>query len=126
MVVKSPDPLANTHLALLASELARDEGVFEEFHRRTFEAYFRDEKNISDVAVLRELATEAGLDAAALEAALESRRYEDRLRETRREVVELGATGVPTFKIGEVWITGVMPMEMLRRMLQKAGARGSV
>lgn len=119
----SPDPLANTHLALLAAEFARDAGRFEPFHRRLFEAYFQEGQNIGERPVLRAAAQEVGLDLARLEQALDSERYEERLEEVRREAGTLGISGIPTFVMEGMWLVGAQPQELLRRMAERAGAQ---
>ena len=123
LAMRSPDPLANTHLALLAAEFARDAGLFEPFHRRLFEVYFQEAQNIGERPVLLAAAREVGLDVAQLEQALGSERYEERLVEVQREAGRLGVSGIPAFLMEGMWLVGAQPQELLRRMAERAGAR---
>jgi hypothetical protein len=73
--MKRPALIPNTHRAHEATEFARAAGQLLEFHRAAFKAYWTDERNIGDVAVLCEIASECGMDAEALRRALDDGRY---------------------------------------------------
>ena len=118
-----PTLIANTHLALEAAEFARECGCFAAFHRRLFEAYFQDGKNIGDAAVLVALAVELGLDGEGLRLALAERRYQAQLDNVAREAARLGISGTPTFVIGNQHIGGAQPYDVLRKILVNAGAK---
>jgi predicted DsbA family dithiol-disulfide isomerase len=123
LVMHSPDPLANTHLALQAAEFARESGYFEAFHERLFVLYFHEGRNIGDREVLRSAAREVGLDVEQLDEALDTGRYEPRLAEVRRQVTEMGMNGVPAFLMEGIWLVGVQPDELMRRLVERAGAQ---
>ena len=123
LTMRSPDPLANTHGALRAAEFARDAGLFEPFHRRLFEVYFQEGQNIGQRAVLLATGGEVGLDVAGLAEALDGGRYEDRLAAAQEEAGRLGISGIPTFLMEGMWLIGAQPIEMLRRMAERAGAQ---
>lgn len=55
------DVVANSRLALEASEFARDMGKFEEAHTRLFRAYFHEGENIGAKSTLLRLLGEIGL-----------------------------------------------------------------
>lgn len=109
---------ANSHMALEASEFARDRGHFHSFHERVFHAYFSETRDIGKEEVLLDLAEADGLDSDELRAALARRAYASRLAEVRREGEILGVTAVPTFIIEESHkIVGVLPIDQFRRRL---------
>jgi len=61
-----------------------------------FRAYLTDNRNIANRAVLRELAAEAGLEAASVEALLTGPTHSDDVRADERRAAELEIAGVPT------------------------------
>ncbi|HVA78061.1 MAG TPA: DsbA family protein, partial [Candidatus Binataceae bacterium] len=65
--------------ALEGSELARDAGVFTEYHEAVFRAVFESRADISAPAILDEIAARAGLDPIKFRQDLESRRMAPRL-----------------------------------------------
>ncbi len=123
LVIRSPEVLANTHLALQAAEFARDAGCLEPFHRRLFAAYFQEGQNIGERDVLLKTARRAGLDVGQLGEALATGRYEERVAEAWREARELGIDGVPTFLMEGMRLVGAQPYELLRQIAERAGAQ---
>jgi len=126
--VGKADRLANTHRALAASAYVRAEAPerFEAFHRSLFRTYFAEGRNIATLPVLREVAEETGVDADAMERALEEGRYEERLRATSRAARERGITGTPTFVFEDRYaVVGAQSPEVLEsvveRVLQERG-----
>lgn len=118
--------LSNSRSALEAAEFARDMGAYDPFHRGTFEAYFTHGRNIGDRSVLCDVAAQVGLDAAALESALDEGRYAKRVEEGSREARRLGVTAVPSFFIEDLpVITGAVGEARFREALQSV-AEGQV
>ncbi len=113
--------VSNSHLALEAGEFAKDAGKFHEYHKRVFRAYFSELQDIGNLDVLVKLATEAGLDAADLQTALKTGRYEPRLLHAREEAEKHSITAVPTFIIeGKHKIVGAQSMNVFRERLRAA------
>jgi len=85
--------------ALVAAKLAESHGEAgaDDFHHRVFDAYFNQNRTISDVAVLATVAGECGLDPDQFAADFASQRetLEARVIDDHNEAVQLGATGVP-------------------------------
>ena len=74
---------------------------------RFLRAYFSEGQEIGNPAVLRVLAQEAGLEAAAIDEVLASDLYADAVRADERRAAELGIRGVPYFLIdGQMAIAG--------------------
>lgn len=108
--------VSNTHRALVASVYAQTEEPerFPAFHEALFVGYFAEGRDLGDPAVVRTLAERAGLDVAAMEAALEEGRYETALSATTARTRALGITGTPTFVFDEKFAAvGAQPAEVL-------------
>jgi predicted DsbA family dithiol-disulfide isomerase len=112
-------------LALTLHAFAVEQSRGRAYRNAAHRAFFVEGLDVSDDAVLREAAGEAGLDAdAALEAAWEPERLLA-LRSTREEALRLGVHGVPTVSTtDEVLFYGAAAPGQLRSMLAKeAGSR---
>ena len=96
---------------------------------RFLRAYFSEGQEIGNPAVLRMLAQEAGLEAAAIDEVLASDLYADAVRADERRAAELGIRGVPYFLIdGQVAIAGAQDVTEFVRVLQarqNTDARGA-
>lgn len=95
---------------------------------RFLRAYFSEGQEIGNPAVLRVLAQEAELEAAAIDEVLASDLYADAVRADERRAAELGIRGVPYFLIdGQMAIAGAQDVTEFVRVLQarqNADARG--
>jgi predicted DsbA family dithiol-disulfide isomerase len=113
----------NSHKALLLAEAAKEAGTaaFYGLHRRLFEVYLCEGKNLADEQVLRGLVTELGLDAGLPDRAWGEPRYEQRLREVARAARELGVDATPTFYFDQAPLRGLQSVETRR-----AAARAAV
>ncbi|MHB8158494.1 MAG: DsbA family oxidoreductase [Desulfocucumaceae bacterium] len=110
--------LANSRLALEASEFARDAEKFEEMHNSFFKAYFLDGKEISGLEQVLEIAGSIGLDVIALKKALEEGLYGERLQKVRERAMEYQVAGLPTFILGgEKKIVGAQRYEVFARAI---------
>lgn len=113
--------VANSFRAHEFSHYAKQFGKQDAVEERLFSAYFTEGKNIDDVAVLKELALELGLDAEDLEKELKARTYEDAVREDIYEAQQIGARGVPFFVYNRKYgISGAQDEEVFRQTMQKA------
>lgn len=96
---------------------------------RFLRAYFSEGQEIGNPAVLRVLAQEAGLEAAAIDEVLASDLYADAVRADERRAAELGIRGVPYFLIdGQMAIAGAQDVAEFVRVLQarqNTDARGA-
>jgi predicted DsbA family dithiol-disulfide isomerase len=117
--MRSPEILANSRLALEATEFALENGHAEAFERYVYEAYFKQGGNISKPQVLSEIAEALGLDSSGLMAALESNHYSARLRTNAELAHELGVDGVPTFFVGNYPMVGAQSEEVMRQILRR-------
>jgi len=113
------DRAFNSHLALLAGEFAQDIGRFEEFHENVFRAFFTELKNIAQVEVLVEIASNSGLNPKVLKHALSEGRYKDRLDTAAAEAKHLGIRSIPAFVFeNDEIIFGALSPKIFRNALE--------
>lgn len=90
-----------------------------------FDAHFQQRRNVSDRAVLLDVAEGAGLDPVAAGAALDDETLAAAVRAEEREARELGITAVPTMIVsGRYLISGAQEPETYAKLLRKAAERG--
>lgn len=120
--LRLPSFATDTRNALQAAELARDigRGAFARLHAALFRAYLAEGRDIGDPAVLLDVARTAGVDAVAVEMALEDGRYERELDQAREEAGRYGIRGTPTLLFGRFMVVGAAPLEELRRAAELA------
>lgn len=113
---------ANSHDALLLAEAAKDDGAatFYPLHRRLFEAYFVEGRDLGDRDTLAALAREAGVPDTTRERAWSDGSYEHRLQKNLAAARKAGITGTPTFLIGDRRLEGALPAEHLRAAAHEA------
>lgn len=80
--------------------LGQDEDWGPEFTRRVYLANFAEQQDISDEAVLSEILSSLGLDAAALLASSNEQANKDRLKLQTGEAVAKGIFGAPSLLVG--------------------------
>lgn len=111
--------LPNSRKALEAGEFARDHGKHASFHAAVFHAYFGEGRNIGQVPVLLDIASQVGLDRDELERALNEDRYEDRLEGGHEEGDRYDVSVLPTFVFdGGDKIVGLRSIEAFRQVLK--------
>jgi predicted DsbA family dithiol-disulfide isomerase len=90
-----------------------------------FDAHFQQRRNVSNRAVLLDVAEGAGLDPVAAGAALDDETLAAAVRAEEREARELGITAVPTMIVsGRYLIPGAQEPETYAKLLRKAAERG--
>jgi predicted DsbA family dithiol-disulfide isomerase len=105
-----PEIVPNTMNALRLTELARDLGRHEELHDELMDAYWAEAQNIGDAEVLRALAVEARLPEDEIDDVLGSDRYRDRVVDSTRQAVTVGANAVPAFVLDQrLLVLGAQP-----------------
>ena len=121
--IKPPSVFTNSRAALAATEFARESGRDEALEERIYRAYFNEGENIGDAGVVARLASEAGLDAGEVAAAMKSPKYEMRLKNNALAANQRGVSGVPTFFIGEFPLVGAQSLDAMRAILKRATER---
>jgi predicted DsbA family dithiol-disulfide isomerase len=110
-------------LAVWAEE-AGGPGTRAALEQRLFRAYFTDNDDVSDHAVLSGLAADVDLDHAAAAEALATGAGADRVRAEEAQATELGISAVPTFVIEGRWsIPGAQDVDTFVQVLQRAAER---
>jgi predicted DsbA family dithiol-disulfide isomerase len=116
-------PHANTIDAHRLLHLALAEGGREQQARlkeALLATYFEDARDLSDHAVLREIAVAQGLDAARVDEVLGSEEYADAVRADVTRAASYGATGVPFFVLEEKYaVSGAQPTEVFVQVLDQ-------
>jgi predicted DsbA family dithiol-disulfide isomerase len=111
--------VSNSRMSLEASEFAKDQDKFDQFHSALFRAYFSQGMDIGDIEVLTQIGSEASLDGDALAQALQTGKYLPRIENMRKEAARLGVTAAPTFIIeNRESIVGAQSIEVFRKKLR--------
>ena len=123
MPIAPPAGFTNARAALAACEYAGEQGKDEDFEARGYRAYFVDGANIGDPALIARLGGEAGLDPAAVAEAINSPRYDLKLKNNALAANQRQVSGVPTFFIGEFPLVGAQSTDVCRQILQRVTER---
>ena len=115
----------NSRLAQELGKWADTQPGGEAFHDAMFRAYFVEARDISQPAVLLEIAERVGLSGAGAREVLEKRTFKDALDEDWELSRQYGITGVPTFVVGDRGVVGAQPYEALEQLLKKAAGEAS-
>ncbi|MBS1790958.1 MAG: DsbA family protein [Acidobacteria bacterium] len=120
LTIRQPSHASLTRLAHEAAAWARTRHNFESFHQGLFNSFFREDRDIGDIAVLKEIAWQSGLNPAELEKALAERKMADDLDEDLLIARTYGVTMVPSFVIGGHLLAGVQDEAVLVRAIELA------
>ena len=86
----------NSVKAMRGCILLEREGALVAFARAVFEAYWRDDRDISDEGVLGDICTRLGVDRRAFLAGLSDPAIKNKLKQNTDELIERGGFGSPT------------------------------
>lgn len=104
--------------ALIIDKYAEAQGVGHAFHDAVFYAYWQAARDISDHAVLADIAAAAGLDSAAALAALRDPQYERHVLADIAQARQLGIEGVPALVFEQKYlVSGAQPIATLRDVI---------
>ena len=107
-----------TRPAMAATEYAKEQGLFDPYHRGLFKAYWEDGKNLGDKTVLLDTAESAGLDRKELASALETGKYDQEVESQVRFAHEAGITGIPAFIVDNKYLfTGAQPYPVFKQVM---------
>ena len=91
-------------------------------HHELLRTYWDEGRDVSDIAVLREVAARSGVDVAGMEAAIAEDRFGDYLDARRAEAEELGINGIPAHVIADRYLVmGAQPYDLFERVMAKVG-----
>lgn len=109
---------ANTFDAHRLAKYAAENGN-NELHDRLFAAYFTENENIADHAVLERIAEMCGFEGKTVRAMLVSDAYADAVRHDEQEASHMGVHGVPYFVFDrKIAVSGVQPFDLMCQTLQ--------
>lgn len=114
----------NSRHALLLAEASKQHGadVFYPLHQRLFESFLVENKNIGDKEVLQSIAGACGVPADTVKQAWTDPTYTDTLKNNMTAAIRNGATGTPTFFIGQEVLTGAVSDAALLAAARSAAA----
>ena len=110
----------NSRLAQELGKWADTQPGGEALHDALFRAYFVEARDISQFAVLLEIAERVGLPADGAREVLERRTFKDAVDADWKLSREYGIAGVPTFVAGRYGVVGAQPYEALEQLVRKA------
>ena len=110
----------NSRLAQELGKWADTQPGGEALHDALFRAYFVDTRNISEPAVLLEIAERVGLPVDDARQVLEQRSFKAAVDADWALSRRYGVTGVPTFVAGRHGVVGAQPYEVLEELVRRA------
>lgn len=109
-----PDVVSNTRAALRLTELARARGRHADTHDRLMRAYWDEGLDIGDLDVLRQLASELGLEDP--EDAIGGDLYGDRVEAFTAQAHAIGINAIPAFLLDRrLIVVGAQPDDVFER-----------
>src|SRR5690606_37069004 len=115
--------VANTFNAHRLLQWAQSIGRGDAMQDRLFRAYFTEAANVDDLATLRALAVDVGLDATAADELLNGDGFADEVRRDVSEARRHRISGVPFFVFASAYaISGAQPAALFDRALAQAYA----
>lgn len=115
-------PVRSVHAMRLCCALEEDQDALTRFAEAGFAAYFGEQQNLDDPAVLQEIATSIGMDGAALIAQSQSDPIKQRLRANTDEVIERGGFGSPSIFVDQAdMYFGNDQLPLVKKAIQAAG-----
>jgi 2-hydroxychromene-2-carboxylate isomerase len=98
LTIKNPPTVfpVNSVKAMRGCILLQPQGKLVPFAQALFEAYWRDDRDISNDAVLAEASEHAGVSAAAFFAGIARQEIKDQLKANTDELIRRGGFGSPT------------------------------
>jgi predicted DsbA family dithiol-disulfide isomerase len=109
----------NSRLAQELGKWADTQPGGEAIHDALFRAYFVEARDISQPAVLLEIAQHVGLPADGAREVLEKRTFKDAVDADWKLARQYGIRGVPTFVVGRHGVVGAQPYEALEQLVRK-------
>ncbi|MEM5494085.1 DsbA family oxidoreductase [Hoeflea sp. AS16] len=113
----------NTHQLI---HWADTQNLGHELKQAMFAAYFTEQRDLSDIDVLADIASKVGLDATEAKAVLEDQRYAEDVRKLESFWVQQGIRGVPAIVFeGKHLVTGAQGTENYTSILKQLTGAGA-
>jgi predicted DsbA family dithiol-disulfide isomerase len=110
----------NSRLAQELGKWADTQPGGDAIHDALFRAYFVEARDISQPAVLLDIARQVGLPVDAAREVLEKRTFKDAVDVDWALSRQYGVTAVPTFVAGRQGVVGAQSYEVLEQLVRKA------
>ena len=125
LVLKFPPTIfpVNSVKALRGALVALEHGCIGPYSERVFRAYFGEDRDISQDAVLRTIVADVGLDPQTWLAAIATPAYKDRIRANTDECVRRGGFGSPTMFVGDEMYFGNDRLVLVEAALRRVATR---
>ncbi len=118
--IHQPSRSPLTRLAHEAAAWARQQGRFDQFHRQLFNAVFIEDKDVSEMSVLKQVAWNAGLNPNELEKVLAEHEMADEVDEDLMIARTYNITNVPSVVIAGHVLSGVQEEPVLIKAIELA------
>lgn len=106
--------------ALIGAKVAEAHGAGEAYHAATFRAYWEQAQDISETAVLQQIAIDIGLDGEQFVAALDDEQYSAQVTNDIEQAFAYGLSGVPALVFAQKYlIVGAQPLPVLTQVVEK-------
>lgn len=111
----------NSKDAILLSEACKPLGkeIFYKLHEKLFTAFFVEEKNIGDRAVLKSIANDCGISDEIIKSAWENETAKNNILNNFNMARKYEIQSVPSFIFGERVLTGVVAESTMRSAAQE-------
>jgi predicted DsbA family dithiol-disulfide isomerase len=120
LTLKQRDHIPSTRRAHECTEFARSQGKLDAFHHNVLERYWSRGEDLSDWAVLRAAATDAGLDPDVMQAEVAAGKWKPVVQTALDAAAEVGVNAVPTFVIGDRFVVqGAQSAAVFRQAFER-------
>lgn len=109
--------IINTLGAMRGAVWAKSIGKLEDYNAAMYRAVWADNKNVAEPAVLTEVVTSAGLDAAAMAEGVQQQDVKQALIDATNAAVARGVFGAPTMIVGDELHFGQDRLDWVERAL---------
>lgn len=104
----------------LAVKAAARQSAFDRYHLAVMDAYFYENRNVTDVPTLVDIAVACGLDRDRFASDVGDPVVAGEVVADHREALERGVSAVPTIVVdGELQVPGAQDLSFYRRLLDK-------
>lgn len=115
---KGPKLACNSRLAQEMGKWAEKQDKGHEFHQAVFRAFFVEEKNIGDPAILVDISKQVGLDGNYALEVVQNRFFQKDVDQDWERSKKESITAVPTFMMGQQRLVGAHSYDDLKKFTE--------
>ncbi len=108
----------NTRPSFEVGEFVKEKGLFDQFHKSVFQAFWEDGKNIGVDGVLEQILQSSGLDWEEYASSEHRSHYTQKVEGQLMESRMYGITGVPAFILDRYLISGAQPYQVFQQVME--------